>query len=188
MCPNELHSLIKQGIVTQVPPQAIGNKTLYEHTDGYFITALGHRLSHVYMPNRPSLRSRHAYPKMRHFGNRDCHYLTACTFYHIPDRDKGEVVDHINGDLLNYSKANIRIVHKTINSRDGGFLAKLRNKGIDPTRIDKPYLLRYFTRMAKLKSEISEWKYRCLTKPQLLQILYASDEEFQDSACTFLKF
>ena len=188
MCPNELQSLIKQGIVIQVPPQTIDNKTLYEHTDGYFITALGHRLSHVYMPNRPSLRSRRAYPKMRHFGNRDCHYLSACTFYHIPDRAKGEQVDHINGDLLNYSKSNIRIVHKAINSRDGGFLTKLRNQKIDPTRISKTLLLRYFARMAKVKGGLSERKYYHLTKSQLLKILYASDEEFQDLACTFLKF
>ena len=58
----------------------------------------------------------------------------------------------------------------------GGFLRKLRNKGINPATVDRPYLLRYFKRMAKIKVEITEYRYKQLTKAQLLKIIY--DDEF----------
>lgn len=175
MCRNELQSLIQHGIVIQVPTEVIDGKTLYEHPKGYFINIYGQQSMHCYKPGRASLKGRPAYPKMRHYGNRDCHYLTACTFYHIPDRSKGEVVDHINGDVLNYSRDNIRVVHQSINNRDGGFLRKLRNKGIDPTMYSTRFLLRFFDRMAKFKSSHSWRPYNRLTREDLLTMLVSPE-------------
>ena len=156
---------------SKVPPEVIDGKLLYEHPDGYFINACGHKPVHCYKPGRAALQGRIAYPKLRYYGNRDCHYLTACTFCHIPDRSKGEVVDHINGDVLNYSRENIRVVHKSINNRDGGFLRKLRNKGVNPTYYATPFLLRFFDRMAEFKSSHTPYQYQKLSRTDLLNML-----------------
>ena len=87
----------------------------------------------------------------------------------------GMTIDHINGCSIDNRPENLRQVTNAINSRDGGFLRKLRNKGINPVTIQKAYLLRYFDRMAKLKATITPWKYQCLTKQQLHDILYGEE-------------
>ena len=92
--------------------------------------------------------------------------------------DPDKTIDHINGCTTDNRFFNLRQVSGAINSRDGGFLRKLKGNCIDPVSIDRTYLLRYFERMAKLKAQ-SPSRYKVLDKPQLLKILYASDEEFQ---------
>ena len=84
----------------------------------------------------------------------------------------GMTIDHINGCTTDTRPENLRQVTNAINNRDGGFARKLTNNGIDPKIIDRAYLLRYFDRMAKLKATITPWKYQCLTKQQLHDILY----------------
>lgn len=155
----------------KVPPEEIGGKVLYEHPNGYFVNPFGQRLTHDYKPCRASLKGRQAYPKMRNYGNRDCHYITACTFLHVPDRAKGEVVDHINGNVLDYSRDNIRIVDRQINDRDGGYIRKLRNKGIDPSWYATKFLLRFFERMTEFKASHSTYRYQKLTKTDMLKML-----------------
>lgn len=88
-------------------------------------------------------------------------------------------LDHINGDKRDNSLPNLRIVTRQQNCRDGGFLIMLRNRNIDPVKIQRPYLLRYFDRMAIIKPAITEYRYRHLTKEQLRSILYDPDEELQ---------
>ena len=88
----------------------------------------------------------------------------------------GMTIDHINGCIQDNRFENLRQLSHSINMRDGGFLTKLRNKGINPATIDRPYLLRYYDRMAKLKAALSGWRYQKLTKAQLLKIIY--DDEF----------
>ena len=160
-------------LIKLVPPQVIDGQTLFAHSYGYFMNKDGIRLAHSYTPNRRSYASKHkkAYPKMRHHGNRDCHYLMVCAFIRIPDFSKGEVIDHINGDVLNYSLDNLRIVDQVINCRDGGFLRKLRNKRIDPSLYSTYFLLRFFSRMADYKATHTPYQYRCLTRTDLLKLL-----------------
>ncbi len=88
----------------------------------------------------------------------------------------GMTIDHINGCTTDNRFENLRQIPLSINQRDGGFLTKLRNKGINPATIDRPYLLRYYDRMATLKAFLSAWHYYCLSKDQLLKIVY--DDEF----------
>ena len=92
----------------------------------------------------------------------------------IPD---GMTIDHINGCTTDNCIENLRCITSALNVRDGGFLRKLRHKGINPVAIQRSYLLRYFDRMAKIKEAISEWKYRHLTFDILRAILYLPKQE-----------
>ena len=85
----------------------------------------------------------------------------------------GMTMDHINGCTTDNRLGNLRCISNAENNRDGGFLRKLRHKGIDPVKIQRPYLLRYFDRMAEVKATISRWRYTHLTRSDLLTILYA---------------
>ena len=81
-------------------------------------------------------------------------------------------IDHIDGCTTNNDIRNLRCITGAINSRDGGFLSKLRNKGIKPETVQRPYLLRYFERMAHIKANISSRRYVHLTRADLTHILY----------------
>ena len=91
----------------------------------------------------------------------------------------GMTIDHIDGVAQNNDFRNLRCVSNAINCRDGGFLRRLRHKGINPACIERAFLLRYYQRMAKIKAAISGYKYKKLTKELLRAILYLPDEQFQ---------
>ena len=84
----------------------------------------------------------------------------------------GMTIDHINGVTTDNSIGNLRCVSNEINNRDGGFLRKLRNKGIKPADIRRSYLLRYFDRMAHIKANISSRRYYHLDRADLMTILF----------------
>ena len=114
------------------------------------------------------------YLQFRHAWGRHIHIFASHAVYSaiygcIPP---GMTIDHINGCSTDNRFENLRLVTNAVNNRDGGFLRKLRNKGFDPVTIQKAYLLRYFDRMAYIKATITPWKYQCLTKQQLHDILY----------------
>ncbi len=100
----------------------------------------------------------------------------------------GMTIDHIDGCTTNNYIGNLRCISNAINSRDGGFLRKLRNKGINPgtssrqtggvasaekgTCIPRWMLLRYFDRMAHIKANISSRRYKHLDRADLMTILF----------------
>ncbi len=87
---------------------------------------------------------------------------------------EGMTMDHINGCTTDNRIQNLRCIDLKTNMRDGGFLRKLRNKGIDPTTVDKSYLLRYFARMAKIKETLMAWQYKNLDREELYLVLFMS--------------
>ena len=103
------------------------------------------------------------------------HILAAHAVY-IAWRDKeipaGMTIDHIDGCTTNNDVRNLRCISNAINNRDGGFLTKLRNQGIKPADVRRPYLLRYFDRMAFIKENIPRRRYKCLDRADLMTILF----------------
>lgn len=81
----------------------------------------------------------------------------------------GYTVDHIDGNTLNNDVRNLRTVPRAINDRDGGFLRKLRNKGINVAMFPG-IILEGFERMAEWKASHSYSEYRKLTREELLRI------------------
>ena len=94
----------------------------------------------------------------------------------------GYQVDHIDGNRQNPHLKNLRLVKIPINHRDGGFLKKLRNKKINPTDYARPFLLRFFKRMAEFKATNSEAKYNNLSHDDLLRLLVSPEFEVHNPA------
>ena len=102
------------------------------------------------------------------FGNMYLARLKYLTF-------KGEIkpdeeVDHIDGNTLNNDIRNLRAIPRSINRRDGGFMRKLRNKGIRP-ELFSGALLGYYKRMAVFKETHSRYAYEHLTRDDLMRLL-----------------
>ncbi len=83
---------------------------------------------------------------------------------------EGFTIDHIDGNPLNNNIRNLRAVTPAINYRDGGFMRKLRNKGIRP-ELFSGALLGYYKRMAVFKETHTRWQYHQLTRDDLMRLL-----------------
>ncbi len=82
---------------------------------------------------------------------------------------KGYTIDHIDGNTLNNDIRNLRAVPPAINYRDGGFMRKLRNKGIIVAMFPG-IILEGYERMAEWKASHTERQYKRLTREELLRI------------------
>ena len=87
----------------------------------------------------------------------------------IGDIPAGYVIDHIDGNTFNNDIRNLRAVPPAINYRDGGFMRKLRNKGIIVAMFPG-IILEGYERMAEWKASHSERLYKNLGKDELLRI------------------
>ena len=82
----------------------------------------------------------------------------------------GYTIDHIDGNSLNNNIRNLRAVPDAINRRDGGFLRKLRHKGIRPEDFSG-VLLDYFDRMVEFRATHSRYAYVHLSREKIMRIL-----------------
>ncbi len=119
--------------------------------------------------------SKAEYLQFKHAFGLGLHILASHAVY-IAWRNKeipvGMTIDHIDGVTTNNDFRNLRCVTMALNQRDGGFLRKLRNMGINPPEIRRPYLLRYFDRMAFIKENIPRHRYKHLDRADLMTILF----------------
>ena len=82
---------------------------------------------------------------------------------------EGCVIDHIDGNTFNNDIRNLRAVPCAINYRDGGFMRKLRNKGIIVAMFPG-IILEGYERMAEWKASHTQKQYARLEKDELLRI------------------
>ena len=117
MCPEELQTLIAQGVVSQVPPEEVDNKVLW--TDGlvdHWLSARGQKIKEDFSPSMRDKHYAHGHgePKLRSYGNRRCRILMGVTFYGKRPFYKYKngkmypgIAHHLINDLANYSKDNL---------------------------------------------------------------------------------
>ena len=111
------HELIK------VPPEHIDGKTLFYHTDGYFVSQYGTKQ----IPNFPISHRTHGggcynrkrgivHPKMRQFGNGQCHRLAAYALSQVTEpptyvnkhgKTLKKVVHHLISEPMNFCADNL---------------------------------------------------------------------------------
>ena len=139
-------------------------------------------VSTIINPHMRGGRSKKEYLNFDHAFGHHKHILIHQAVWMADERElpMGWELDHINGDKRDNSLQNLRVVTRQLNCRDGGFLIMLRNRKIDPVRIERAYLLRYFDRMAEIKAALSPWKYRLLTHIDMQKIIYLPHEELQN--------
>ena len=129
----------------------------------------GQKVPMTLVPYQKYQKTTARYLKMaRRYGNKLLARLKYLTFKgEIPE---GCVIDHIDGNTLNNNIRNLRAVPRPINDRDGGFMRKLRNKGIRPDYYPGA-LLGYYERMAVFKETHTRWQYDHLTRDDLMRLL-----------------
>ena len=102
--------------------------------------------------------------------------LVMATFNHqVPDRKKGEVIDHIDGNTLNNNPCNLRIVTSDINYRDAGFMRKMRNNKTPVSMHPTVVILKGYENMARWKAEHTKWQYSQLRGKELLRVFFGPD-------------
>ena len=132
----------------------------------------GQKLALQLMPYEKYKQKTTRYLKFgRTYGNMYFARLKYLTF--VGDIPEGFVIDHIDGDTLNNNIDNLRAIPEDINSRDGGFLKKLRNHRID-VKMYPGIILEGYERMAKFKATHTRWQYDKLTRKDLL-LLFIGD-------------
>ena len=121
------------------------DKPLYCTRDGHFFSLTKFGLREVKpcfaVPRDPRV-CHTRYPFMRQFGNRTCHMLMALTW--IGPRPEGYEVDHLNGDMLDWSTDNLEYVTPTENIKRAKLLRVLRSIGRDPRKMSREELQTIF--------------------------------------------
>ena len=120
---------------------------LYCTRDGHFFSLTKFGLREVKpcfaVPRDPRV-CHTRYPFMRQFGNRTCHMLMALIW--IGPRPEGYEVDHLNGNILNWSADNLEYVTPKENIKRAKLLRVLRSIGRDPKQMSREELLSIFSK------------------------------------------
>lgn len=85
------------------------------------------------------------YPKLQHYlGNTRVHMLMALTW--LGERPEGMVIDHLNGNILDWSADNLEYVTPDENRKRAKLLRVLRSIGRDPKQMSRTELLNIFNK------------------------------------------
>ena len=87
------------------------------------------------------------YPQMRSYGNKYCHVLMCTVFYGQRPVVDGVTYqcDHLNGDVMDWSKDNLEWVSPKENARRAWILRRMRRAGIDPRSMSREELQEAFS-------------------------------------------
>ena len=154
---------------TQADPRYTNGCPLWLHPEtNDVLSKYGQKLVLALVPRQKFLKTSARYLQLpQRYGNIYLARLKYLTFKgEIP---KGYTIDHIDGNTLNNNIRNLRAVPRSINDRDGGFMRKLRNKGINVAMFPG-IILEGYERMAQWKATHTEWQYRQLERDELLRI------------------
>ena len=148
---NEQLRLVDGTIVKKCPTV----KPLYCSEDGRFfsvrnmqITDEGCIMRELKPNNNPASTYAHkggsAYARMRQYGARLCHHLIWETW--VGPRTPGMEIDHLNGNKLDWSLANLEEVTPAENRKRAKILRAMRAAGNNPTTIPQSRLKAIFAR------------------------------------------
>ena len=129
-------------IIKQVPPELIGGKILCCSDQGKFFSAQGRELKPCLRQTQNASKCHTRYPFMANFSGRLCHHLIWETF--VGPRTPGMEIDHINGDKMDWSLANLQEVTPAENRKRAKLLRILRFNGRDPKQMSRDELLSIF--------------------------------------------
>ena len=82
------------------------------------------------------------YPFMRNFANKHCHFLVAVAW--LGPRPDGMVIDHLNGNIFDWSADNLEYVTPEENCKRAKILRMLRANAHDPKKMSRTELLQIF--------------------------------------------
>ena len=82
------------------------------------------------------------YPFMRNFSNKHCHFLVAVAW--LGPRPDGMVIDHLNGNIFDWSADNLEYVTPEENCKRAKILRMLRANAHDPKEMSRTELLQIF--------------------------------------------
>lgn len=127
-------------------------KPLYCTRDGHFLslTKLGLREIKPNIAQAGTRKCTHTngngthYPFLRQFGAKHCHFLVAGAWY--GPRPEGMVIDHLNGNILDWSADNLEYVTPAENNKRAKLLRVLRSIGRDPKQMNREELLSIFSK------------------------------------------
>lgn len=151
---------------------------LHPHTNDV-LSSYGQKLQLQEMPDEKFRANTTRYLKLgRGYGNMYLARLKYLTF--VGPIKEGEVIDHIDGNTMNNDIDNLRAIPPEINSRDGGFMKKLRNNGIIVAMFPNEIILAGYERMAKWKATHSLYQYYRLKGQELLQVFFGPNYKVVD--------
>lgn len=84
------------------------------------------------------------YPFMRNFQNKHCHFLVAAAW--LGSRPEAMVIDHLNGNILDWSADNLEYVTPAENNKRAKLLRVLRSIGREPKQMSREELQAVFAK------------------------------------------
>ncbi len=134
-------------------------KPLYCTRDGHFLslTKLGLREIKPNLAQAGTRKCTHTnghgthYPFLRQFGAKNCHFLVAGAWY--GPRPEGMVIDHLNGDILNWSAENLEYVTPAENRKRAKILRSMRAAGNAPTKLSAARLKAIFAQYSLMDGD-----------------------------------
>ena len=136
-------------VAKRCPLHLTRGKPLYCTRCGHFFSLTRFGLREVkpcFKPPKNTKLCHTRYPFLRQFADRTCHLLIAATWVERLDTQSAMrmEVDHLNGDMLDWSADNLQWVTPAENRRRARILRDLRTSGTDPCTLSRPQLLSIF--------------------------------------------